>query len=325
MSAKLSNNAVSKLAASITTSDVTITVLPGEGAKFPVLSAGDWFPATLIKSTGEFEVVRCTARSSDALTVTRAQEGTAPLSFSSGDRIEVRLTAGVVDQINTDILSLFPTGFGPLPWSRVSPPTGWIFADGRILLPDTAYPALRTAYILDGFPYGQDGSGNPKIPDACGRVLAGRDNMSGANAGRLTGATALGVALGAQTHTLATSEMPAHNHGVSDPGHAHGVSDGGHTHSASTATGGSHSHTVSAWNNGGAGINPSSAGGGVVVQSAITSSSHAGHTHSVTVNGAATGVTVNGAFTGVTTQNAGTGGAHNNVQPTLVLNFIVKA
>lgn len=96
MAIKLTNNAVSILAGNITSSDTTIIIATGDGAKFPSLSADDWFPATLVKMTGEFEIVKVTARSTDVLTVQRGQENTTATVFQSGDRIELRLTAGAL-------------------------------------------------------------------------------------------------------------------------------------------------------------------------------------------------------------------------------------
>lgn len=97
---RFSNNAVSKLAANITAASTTLTLQTGDGAKFPALTGTQFFMATLIKSDGTTEVVKVTARSSDTLTVVRAAEPVAGIqtaySFSTGDRIEHRLTAGVV-------------------------------------------------------------------------------------------------------------------------------------------------------------------------------------------------------------------------------------
>lgn len=97
MAIKLTNNAVTKLAAGINNSATSLQVTPGEGARFPTLAEGDWFPATLIDVNGNLEIVRVTERSTDTFTITRAQEGTAAIAFSAGDRVELRMTAGTLE------------------------------------------------------------------------------------------------------------------------------------------------------------------------------------------------------------------------------------
>jgi len=93
-SLKLSNNAIGRLGSNRSASDTTLVLVSGNGAKFPTLAAGEYCPATLVRaSDGAIEIVKVTARSSDTLTVTRAQEGTAALAFLAGDRVELRLTA----------------------------------------------------------------------------------------------------------------------------------------------------------------------------------------------------------------------------------------
>lgn len=98
MTVKFANGAVSRLANSISSTATSVLVLPGDGAKFPVLGAGDSFPVTLIKVDGTYEICRCTARSSDELTIARGQEITEAVEFSAGDRIELRMTAGSLDE-----------------------------------------------------------------------------------------------------------------------------------------------------------------------------------------------------------------------------------
>ena len=101
MGIKLSNNAFGTLAASINSSATSITLTTGQGARFPSLSAGDYFYATLIDTSNNLEIVKCTARSTDVLTVTRAQESTTARAYSTGDRIEIRLTAQTfIDAVN---------------------------------------------------------------------------------------------------------------------------------------------------------------------------------------------------------------------------------
>lgn len=93
MPIKFANNAFGVLNSGITSSDTSVTLQAGQGAKFPSLSVGDYFYATLIDASGNLEIVRCTARATDTLTITRAQESTTARAFVAGDRIECRLTA----------------------------------------------------------------------------------------------------------------------------------------------------------------------------------------------------------------------------------------
>jgi hypothetical protein len=121
MGIKLSNNAFATLAAGINSSVTSITVTSGQGARFPTLSAGDYFYATLIDTSNNLEIVKCTARATDVLTVVRAQESTTARAYSTGDRIEIRITAqtfvdaamptptAVSDQLNSS------TGYFDLP------------------------------------------------------------------------------------------------------------------------------------------------------------------------------------------------------------------
>lgn len=101
MVALFKNNAFSTLASGIGTSDTSITVDTGDGALFPSPTGTDYFYATLIDTAGNLEIVKCTSRSTDTLTVTRAQEGTTATAYSTGDRIELRVTAaGLTDVIS---------------------------------------------------------------------------------------------------------------------------------------------------------------------------------------------------------------------------------
>jgi hypothetical protein len=96
------NNAATTLASSITNSATSLTVATGDGAKFPALSGGDWFLATLFQVSGvvesNHEIVKVTARSTDAFTIVRAQDGTTGRAFSTGDHVELRWTAAVAQQ-----------------------------------------------------------------------------------------------------------------------------------------------------------------------------------------------------------------------------------
>jgi hypothetical protein len=97
MALKYANNATSTLASGISSGAVSLTVASGHGARFPTLGGGDWFPVTVQKTDGTLELMRCTARSGDVLTVTRGQEGTAAIAFTTGDKVELRLSAAALD------------------------------------------------------------------------------------------------------------------------------------------------------------------------------------------------------------------------------------
>ena len=106
MTIKFTNNAISTLASGITNSDTSITVASGDGSKFPSLTGSEYFRATLIDASNNLEIVKVTARSSDVLTVTRAQESTTARAFSTGDRIELRITAQSLLDAATTLTSL---------------------------------------------------------------------------------------------------------------------------------------------------------------------------------------------------------------------------
>lgn len=131
--------------------------------------------------------------------------------------------------------------------------------------------------------------------DIRGRVVAGRDDMGGSAANRLTGASGgvagtYGAAGGSETHTLTEAQLASHSHGVN--GNT-GDQSNDHTHSqiASTSTG-----SYSAGGSNGPLGNGSQTGG-----------ASTGHTHAISL----------------TSDAAGSGSAHNNVQPTIVLNKIL--
>jgi len=89
------NNAASTLASSILAGDLSLTVATGEGALFPSPSGGDYFHATLDDGVN-IEIVRVTARSSDTLTIVRAQQGTAAAAFGAGTAVQIRITANTL-------------------------------------------------------------------------------------------------------------------------------------------------------------------------------------------------------------------------------------
>jgi hypothetical protein len=94
-----SNNASGALASSITTAATTITLTTGAGAQFPAISGGNYFYATLTDASNNLEIVKVTARASDVLTVVRAQEGTIARAYAAADKLELRVTAVVMESL----------------------------------------------------------------------------------------------------------------------------------------------------------------------------------------------------------------------------------
>ena len=98
MTQLFANNAASELASAVASDALSLTLRTGDGAKFPTPAGGDFFLVTLYQKVGQdeinHEIVKCTARAGDVLTVVRAQEGTTARAFSVDDPVELRLTAG---------------------------------------------------------------------------------------------------------------------------------------------------------------------------------------------------------------------------------------
>lgn len=154
-------------------------------------------------------------------------------------------------------------------YAGTTAPNYWLFCYGQAIS-RTTYANL---FAVIGTTYGTgDGSTTFNVPDIRGRVVAGQDDMGGVSADRLTGLSGgvdgdvLGGTGGAQSHTLATSEIPSHSHNI-----------------------------------------PGSAGPTTYTRGSL---------YPFTVD------TLDAR--NVATGNTGGGGAHNNVQPTIILNYIIK-
>lgn len=71
------------------------TVTGATGSRFPILSGGDFFHATLQDAANNIEIITVSARSTDTFTCSaRGVEGTVAMAWGIGDVIEVRLTSG---------------------------------------------------------------------------------------------------------------------------------------------------------------------------------------------------------------------------------------
>jgi len=200
-----------------------------------------------------------------------------------------------------------PYGAGALPsgvmmaFGGAAAPTGWLLCNGA-LVSRTIYAAL---FAVIGTSYGVgDGSTTFGLPDLRGRVAAGMDpsNATGRLTASATGgvsAAALGNNGGEQAHTLATPEIPSHNHTLTDPQHNHLTNEPTHLHGSYLAR---TDYTVQ-----------------FVVGGGNWAAQNMGNTDTNV-----TGLTVLNHATGITIAAAGGGGGHNTVQPALIVNWIIK-
>lgn len=103
MAQLFANNASTTLASNITSVATTLSVSAGAGALFPSPTGGDYFLITMVGLTSgvetSWEIIKVTARSTDTLTIVRAQESTAAYAWTAGTKIELRLTAGSMNTV----------------------------------------------------------------------------------------------------------------------------------------------------------------------------------------------------------------------------------
>lgn len=107
MTCLVANNAASKVAFQVDTSSRTITLEEGSGSLFPSPAlADDFFMITVVSVDGDLEIMKCTKREGDVLSVDRGQEGTSVCLFPVGSRVEHRFTAGMYKYITDSIFAM---------------------------------------------------------------------------------------------------------------------------------------------------------------------------------------------------------------------------
>src|SRR4029077_6533749 len=174
-------------------------------------------------------------------------------------------------------------------YTGAAAPALWLLAFGQAISRTTfssLFGAIGTTYGVG------DGSTTFNVPDLRGRVTAGKDNMGGSAANRLTNqpggidGSTLGAVGGLQTHQLTTAQLASH------------------THTGTTGNNGNHSHNynASAWN-----LDVANKVGGSIfgVSTASTTTTDGNHAHTFTSDA------------------SGSDGSHNNVQPSIILNKII--
>ena len=201
--------------------------------------------------------------------------------------------SGTLSFASQDAFSM-PAGM-LFPYAGASAPTGYLLCHGQAVSRST-YASLFTAI---GTTYGAgDGSSTFNLPDLRGRVIAGQDDMGGASANRLTNQTGgldgdtLGATGGSETHTLTEAQLASHTHSVN-------------------------SVTIGTLAPNQTGQNAVNSGGILGTSLNITNGGLSTSTNSFINNVGTTAHTASLA-------NTGSGSAHNNVQPTIILNYVIK-
>lgn len=100
MTVLIANNVSSILTAPLTAAATSMTVT--DGSRFPVLTSGNYFYATIITPSGIFEIVKVTTRTGNAMSIVRGQDGTNAQEFPANSRVEMRINAASIKEVVSD-------------------------------------------------------------------------------------------------------------------------------------------------------------------------------------------------------------------------------
>ena len=232
-------------------------------------ASGDQVTATKLNDIANGATFTSAAETTDDSTLTLssssklkvADAGITSTQLAADSVITAKIQDGAVTAVKLDagaVSVLMPTG-SIISFAGSSAPTGYLLCDGAAINRQ-ANGSDTPLFTLLGTTYGAgDGSSTYNIPDLRGRVIAGHGGTLLSGSADAIGAT---NAHSTKTHTLTTSEMPAHTHSYN---------------------------------------------GGTFKQ--LQGDSQGADDY---------------AGAGGTTAPAGLGGSHNNVQPTIILNYIIK-
>lgn len=174
-----------------------------------------------------------------------------------------------------------------LDYAGSTAPDGYLLCDGSVVRQEdyaNLYKVIGAAFNTGG-----EAGHQFRLPDLRGRVAVGKDNMGGTTASRITAGTSgiTGTTLGASG---GNQMLQSHGHGVNDPGH---------------------SHWLRGINGDYVGASGGGTGGWALGNDFAANNNNIYHLWTDTVG------------TGISIQSAGAGSSQN-VQPSLILNKIIK-
>lgn len=267
---------------------VTISAAPGSNKRIDLVYARINDPNAGGPSGLNFTLGVVNGTASASPTVPALPTSAIPLA-------QILVTAGNVSVINSMITDarVGARTRGSAPFGSVVDYTGveasvdadWLLSYGQAVSRTVYFGLFQKIGTTHGV---GDGTSTFNLPDYRGLVGFGLDNMGGSDRGKISAANILGSVVGEETHLLTTTEMPTHNHGVNDSGHNHLYTRTTDTHQNFTGA-----SDVSA--------------GSFHVQIDTTSD------------------VTSAQPTGITIQSNGSSGAHNNVQPSIQINKIIRA
>jgi microcystin-dependent protein len=296
--------------ATITGNDIAANTIIDENIKSTAAIAATKVQGTVASggTTGQF-LKKNSGTSYDTSWSTVAgavYQPSAPTSPQNGDIwIDSDATASVLntnDFLLKNDFDLFASPIGSITTyaGSASPSSKWAICDGSTLS-RTTYDVL---FARIGTTYGVgNGTTTFNLPNLKGRVVVGVDAAQAEF-------DALGETGGAKTHTLSIAEMPAHTH--TQNAHNHGTSDPGHIHEVSASSGG-HPAVTNYINQGVF---------GVFGFSPSTVNQASGYGRQWFADVSTTGIGINNST--ATNQNTGSGGAHNNLQPYIAMNYLIR-
>jgi len=256
-------------------------------------------------------------------------------------------TINLEPESNT-ITGILPVANGRIPAGVISQYAGSSAPNGYLLCEGQSVSTTTFSDLFNAIGYSYGGSGSSfVIPNLQNRIPVGKGSEPEFDT--------LGETGGAKTVTLTTAQMPSHTHTQNSHNHTqdphnhtqdpHNHSQNEHGHTASTTSTGTHQHQLSAVNS----VFASPRGTSTtnvnhpnnVSTTILTNSGGGGHSHTISVaNSTATNIattatnqaktatnkatTATNQATTATNQNTGGGEAHNNLQPYIVVNYIIK-
>lgn len=221
---------------------------------------------------------------------------TAPLNMGGNQLKNVGAPVDAGDAVSLGFVGRFAPIGVILDYAGDNAPENWVFCFGQELNRTTE----AGLFSIIGTKFGAgNGTTTFNLPDYRGRVGVGRDNMGGAGANRVTASgsgingSSVGVSGGSETHKLSISEMPKHKMS------GRTKLDGSHYHSAYISEPWTGSGYGNKFLGGGTGYDGKDGGKLVPPQGSE-------HTHEFESN------------------EIGSDAAHQNMQPSIIVNKIIR-